>query len=376
MKKKIRVAVLYGGKSGEHEVSLQSGASVIQNLDRTRYEVIPVSIDKSGRWQWNDLQLIEQNRSKALPIFQNSPEMRLAPQTDGRAALEPLRGQAQSFRDIDVFFPVMHGPLCEDGTIQGLLELADVAYVGSGVLGSAAGMDKDVAKRLAIGAGVPVAPYIVLRQGDREAGQSAWLAKAKEKLNLPVFVKPANLGSSVGIHKVKDWSALPDAVEDAFRYDLKVLIEQGVDAREIEVAALEQRSGAALISLPCEIQAQGKHEFYSYEAKYLDDKGARVDLPAKIDAAQTKRVQQLAAEVFQALELEGMARIDFFLDRKSNEFYFNEVNTIPGFTSISMYPKMMEATGVPYQELLNRLVDIALFRHEKKHRLEREFHQP
>ncbi|MGZ3655020.1 MAG: D-alanine--D-alanine ligase family protein [Bdellovibrionota bacterium] len=373
MTKKIRVAVLYGGKSGEHEISLRSGAFIIQNLDRSRFEVIPVSVDKTGRWQWNDLKLIEESRNKTLPIFENAPEMRLAPQHDGRASLEPIQNGKTGMKDIDVFFPIMHGPLCEDGTVQGLLELADVAYVGAGVLGSAIGMDKDVAKRLASSAGVPVAPYITVLKDVFDDDQSESQLRAREHLKLPVFVKPCNMGSSVGVHKVKSWDDLELAIRDAFQYDVKVLVEQGVNCREIEVAALEEKRGRPFITVPCEIITSGKHEFYSYDAKYLDEDGARVDMPAKLEKTETIRVQQLGADVFQALECSGMARIDFFLDRDSNKFYFNEINTIPGFTSISMYPKLMELSGIKPQELLTRLVELALKRQEAKHKLRRDF---
>ncbi|HEY8278488.1 MAG TPA: D-alanine--D-alanine ligase family protein, partial [Bdellovibrionota bacterium] len=334
MTKKIRVAVLYGGKSGEHEVSLRSGAFIIQNLDRTRFEVVPVSVDKSGRWQWNDLKLIEESKNKPLAIYDNAPEMRLAPQQNGQASLEPVRGAGPGMKDIDVFFPIMHGPLCEDGTVQGLLELADVAYVGAGVLGSAIGMDKDVSKRLAAVAGVPVAPYMAAIKDHFDEDPREILAHAKERLKLPVFVKPCNMGSSVGVHKVKEWDKLEAALKDAFQYDVKVLIEEGVNAREIEVAALEQIKGRPFISVPSEIITSSKHEFYSYEAKYLDEDGARIELPAKLETKDVLRAQGLAADVFVALECAGMARIDFFLDRKSGTFFFNEINTIPGFTSI------------------------------------------
>ncbi len=369
MNKKIRVAVLYGGKSGEHEVSLQSGASVIRYLDRDRFEVIPVSIDKSGKWQWNDLKLIESSGSSVLPIFQNSPEMRIQSQPNGKASLQTTSGNT-SFQDIDVFFPVMHGPLCEDGTIQGLLEMANVAYVGSGVLGSAINMDKDVAKRLAAAAGLPVAPFLAVRKED--FSESDVLAKAKELLHLPVFVKPANMGSSVGVHKVKNWQDLIPALNDAFQYDLKVLVEQGIDAREIEVAVLEENP--LFTSVPSEISAGGKHEFYSYEAKYLDADGAKIELPAKISTSQTAEVRNFAAKAFQVLECSGFARVDFFLDRKTEKFYFNEINTIPGFTSISMYPKMMEASGIPYSKLLTRIIELAIAKHDKKLKLKTDFH--
>jgi D-alanine-D-alanine ligase len=374
MTKKIRVAVLYGGRSGEHEVSLQSAASVIANLDRARFEVIPVSIDKNGRWQWNDLQLIEKNLGKSLPIFQNAPEMRLATQPDGRASLEPIAAGAKNFKDIDVFFPVMHGPLCEDGAIQGLLDLGDVAYVGSGVLGSAIGMDKDVAKRLAKAADIPIAAYLPLLKSQFENDSAGIEKKVKDRLSLPLFVKPANMGSSVGVHKVKRWEELLPALQDAFQYDLKVLVEKAVDAREIEVAVLETINGAPFLSLPCEIRATGKHEFYSYESKYMDDKGSEFDMPAKLSTDQIKEVQQYAAAAFQALECGGMVRADFFLDRVTNRFYFNEVNTIPGFTTISMYPKMMAASGISYSELLTRLIELALHRQAQKHQLKRDFH--
>lgn len=373
MTKKIRVAVLYGGKSGEHEVSLRSGAFIIENLDRTRYEVIPVSVDKTGRWQWNDLKLIEESRTKTLPIFQNAPEMRLSPQNDGKASLEPIKNGGTGMKDIDVFFPIMHGPLCEDGAVQGLLELADVAYVGAGVLGSAVGMDKDVAKRLASAAGVPVAPYITVLKEIFDDDQSESMLRAREHLKLPVFVKPCNMGSSVGIHKVKSWDDLETALRDAFQYDVKVLVEQGVNAREIELAALEEKQGRPFITVPCEIITSSKHDFYSYEAKYLDDDGARFEIPAKLEKSQEIRVQQLAADTFLALECSGLARIDFFLDRDSGKFYFNEINTMPGFTSISMYPKLMEASGIKPQELLTRLVESALKRHERRKKLRRDF---
>ena len=362
MKKKV--AVIYGGNSGEHEVSLQSAASVIQHLDREKFEIIPISIDKTGRWQWNDLKLIEQNRGKALPIFANAPEMRLVPHGQGKAHLESSSGKG--FQDIDVVFPVMHGPLCEDGSIQGLLELANVAYVGSGVLGSAIGMDKDIAKRLAQYAGIPVAPFVAVKKG---ANLQEAEARARKELPLPVFVKPANMGSSVGVHKIKRWEDLAAALKDSFQYDSKVLIEQGIDAREVEVAVLD--GNPIFTSVASEIVPSKKHEFYSYDAKYLDQDGASVELPAKLSPQEMQEVQRLAALAFQTLECNGMARVDFFLERGTNKFYFNEVNTIPGFTSISMYPKMMEASGIPYKELLTRLVNLALERQEKRVQLRR-----
>ena len=365
--KKIRVAVLYGGRSGEHEISLRSAASVIENLDRNRYEVIPIGIDKLGKWHLNDVSLIE--NSKPLSIFKDTPEVLLPPNPSGTGLIAMSGGKAQGF---DVIFPVMHGPLCEDGAVQGLLELADVAYVGCGVLASAVGMDKDVAKRLVQAAGIPIAPYLVVKSEAYK--RDAQAALASFKMEFPVFVKPCNMGSSVGVHKVKEAGQLKAAIEDAFQYDTKILIEKGIDGREIEIAGLENSEAGMppLMSVPGEIIPT--HEFYSYESKYLDENGATVQIPAKLTPAQTSDLQRIARAAFIALECEGMARVDFFLDRKTGEFCFNEVNTIPGFTSISLYPKMWEASGIRYADLLSRLIDLAIARHARKLKLKREFH--
>jgi D-alanine-D-alanine ligase len=372
--KKLRVAVLYGGRSGEHEVSLQSAASVINYLDRDRFEIVPVAIDKQGRWHLNDISLLE--GKKSLPVFKDAPKVVLSPNpADPNSGSALIRlGESGEARSIDVVFPVMHGPLCEDGTIQGLLELADLPYVGCGVLASAVAMDKEMTKRVARDAGLPIVSYVSLKHElwKKEKQQSA--KKIETELGYPVFVKPANLGSSVGVHKVKEKSRLNTALEDAFKYDTKVLVEAAVNAREIEVSVLENPDVGAdpLVSVPGEIDPT--HEFYSYEAKYLDEKGATLIIPAKLDAEQTKRVQDVGRRAFSALECEGMARVDMFLDRTSGEIFFNELNTIPGFTSISMYPKLWEASGISYQELLSRLVDLAISRHERKRALAREFH--
>ncbi|HEX4641794.1 MAG TPA: D-alanine--D-alanine ligase family protein, partial [Chthoniobacterales bacterium] len=343
---KLRVAVLYGGRSGEHEVSLQSAASVINNLDRERFEIVPVAIDKQGRWRLNDLSLIE--GQKSLPVFKEAPKVILPPsiaETKSGSALLPLGGGGEG-KAIDVVFPVIHGPLCEDGTIQGLLELADVPYVGCGVLASAIAMDKEMAKRVARDAGIPIVPYLSLKHERWKKDQRATADKIQRELGYPVFVKPANLGSSVGVHKVATADGLGAALEDAFRYDVKVLVETAVDAREIELAVLENAEPGAepLVSVPGEINPT--HEFYSYEAKYLDENGAELIIPAKLDAKQTKDVQQIGQRVFSAIECEGMARVDLLMDRSTGKFYVNELNTIPGFTSISMYPKLWEASGI------------------------------
>jgi D-alanine-D-alanine ligase len=371
--KKIRVAVLYGGRSGEHEVSLQSAASVINHLDRDRFEIVPVAIDKQGRWRLNDISLLE--GKKSLPVFKDAPKVLLPPnvaETSTGSALIQL-GEGGQARAIDVVFPVVHGPLCEDGTIQGLLELADVPYVGCGVLASAIAMDKEMAKRVARDAGVPIVPYIALRheQWNKEKEDAA--QRIGKEFSYPVFVKPANLGSSVGVHKVMEAAELNAALEDAFRYDTKVLVEVAINAREIEISVLEnpEAGGDPLVSVPGEINST--HDFYSYEAKYLDENGAELLIPAKLDPEQTKRAQQIAQKIFSAVEGEGMARVDLLLDRTTGDLFFNELNTIPGFTSISMYPKMWEASGIDYQELLSRLVDLAVSRHKRKKALVREF---
>src|SRR5438067_3574345 len=313
--RKLRVAVLYGGRSGEHEVSLQSAASVITHLDRNRFEIVPVAIDKQGRWHLNDISLLE--GKKSLPVFKDAPKVVLPPNppdTSSGSALIGLAGSGQP-RTIDVVFPVMHGPLCEDGTIQGLLELADVPYVGCGVLASAIAMDKEMAKRVVRDAGLPIVPYVALKEGRWKKDREPAAEDIRRQLGYPVFVKPANLGSSVGVHKVTDAGGLNGALEDAFRYDVKALVETAIDAREIELAVLENPDPGAepLVSVPGEINPT--HEFYSYEAKYLDENGADLIIPAKLDAEQTKRVQEIARRAFSAVEGEGMARVDLLMDR-------------------------------------------------------------
>jgi D-alanine-D-alanine ligase len=372
--RKLRVAVLYGGRSGEHEVSLQSAASVINYLDRDRFEIVPVAIDKQGRWHLNDISRLEGKTS--LPIFKDAPKVVLPPNpvdASSGSALVVLGESREAPRPIDVVFPVLHGPLCEDGTIQGLLELADLPYVGSGVLASAIGMDKEMAKRVARDAGLPIVSYVSLKRDlwKNEKQQSA--KRIEKQLGYPVFVKPANLGSSLGVHKVREESGLNTALEDAFKYDARVLVEAAINAREIEVSVLENPEAGAdpLLSVPGEIEP--RHEFYSYEAKYLDEKGAALIIPAKLDDEQVKKVQEIGRKAFTAIGCEGMARVDLFLDRTSGEMFFNELNTLPGFTSISMYPKLWEASGIGYTELLSRLVDLAMLRHKRKKRLMREF---
>jgi D-alanine-D-alanine ligase len=375
MSQKIRVAVLYGGRSGEHEISLRSAASVIRNLDRSRFEIVPIAIDKQGQWHLVDRDFAEKEaQGSTLSIPAAALPVVLPP--------DPTRGKGKavfvSLKDgsvaatAEAVFPVLHGPLCEDGTIQGILELAEVAYVGCGVLASSVGMDKDMAKRVARDAGIPIVPFVLARAGRWQKGASEIRAQVKKELGFPCFVKPVNMGSSVGVHKVKTEADFDAAMNDAFQYDTKVLVEKAIAAREIEVSALESREHGepARVSVAAEIIPS--HEFYSYEAKYLDEDGAALLIPARISPEQLATVQQIAVKVFEALECEGMSRVDFFLDKVTGQFYFNEVNTIPGFTSISMYPKMWEASGLPYAKLLSELVDLALERHRRKLALKRE----
>lgn len=374
---KIRVAVLYGGRSSEHEISLRSAASVIRNLDRTRFDVVPIGIDHKGQWylgDWGEREVSQTQELCVLAFPENAVVLKPGV-SSGPAQLMPLQAtaraiQAQAF---DVVFPVMHGTHCEDGAIQGLLELGEIPYVGPGVLSSAVGMDKDFSKRLVQASGIAVVPSVTLKKSQWISDREGCLRKVLSTLRTPMFVKPASLGSSVGVHKVKTDADLRSALEDAFQYDLKVLVERAINAREIEFAVLESQNVGELpiVSVPGEIIP--KHEFYSYEAKYLDENGAALELPARLPTELVQKGQEIARTVFQVLECEGMSRVDLFLDRDSGELFFNEINTIPGFTSISMYPKMMEASGVSYSELLTRLIELALKRGERKMQLKREW---
>ncbi len=340
---KLRIAVLFGGRSGEHEVSIRSAASVMTALDRAKYEVTPVAIAKDGRW------LAPAESAKLLPA---ELQPTLSSDTAVTLSREPDRTSG-----IDVVFPVIHGTFGEDGTLQGLLELADVAYVGSGVLGSACGMDKDVMKRLFREAGLPTVEHIALKRGEIDA---RWREGA-ERFGYPVFVKPANLGSSVGVAKAANDDELRAALDDAAQYDRKLIVERGVTGREIEVSVLGNDQPEA--SPPGEIvPTEG---FYDYEAKYVSD-SAKLEIPAKLTAEQTAEVRRLAVKAFQAVECRGLARVDSFLEESTGRFLLNEVNTMPGFTSISMYPKLWEAGGLPYPQLLDRLIDLALESHREK----------
>lgn len=339
---KLRVVVLFGGRSGEHEVSIRSAASVMAALDRSRYEVIPLGIAKSG--QWLDPAL----SAKLLPTAECGL---LATQAQPYFSRQP--GASAGF---DVVFPVLHGPFGEDGAVQGFLELGAIPYVGSGVLGSACGMDKDVMKRLFRERGLATVDHLCLLQGRRQEGIEA----IERRFGYPLFVKPANLGSSVGISRAADRDQLAAALDTAAEFDRKIIVEPEVVGREIECAVLGNDAPQA--SLPGEIVTQA--EFYDYETKYITDDAALV-IPAALDEDRIAAIQRLAVEAFQAVECAGLARVDFFIEESSGRIVLNEVNTMPGFTSISMYPKLWEASGLPYAALLDRLIALALERREQ-----------
>src|SRR6266566_2065572 len=342
-KKRLRIGVLFGGRSGEHEVSLASAASVIRGLDPDKYESVPIGISKEGHW------LIGSAAQKLLPDVLKGGRRVVMAADPTDAALIPL-DRSEMGQRLDVIFPVMHGTYGEDGTIQGLLDLAGLPFVGAGVLGSAIGMDKDVSKRLLQAAKIPVVPWITVYRTDWERDPKAIQKEIEAKFKYPVFVKPAALGSSVGMTKVHSRAELAPALSLASEFAMKILVEKSVNAREIEVSVLGNHDPKA--SVPGEIVPH--REFYDYTAKYLEE-GTQLLIPAKLKRAQVKTIQKYAIEAFRALELSGMARVDFFLERTAGKIYLNEVNTIPGFTSISMYPKMWEASGIPFRELIDKL---------------------
>lgn len=358
MKKKLRVGILFGGKSAEHEVSLQSARNVANALDPNKYETVLIGINKEGAWLAPGVseRYLALASSKPTRAPEKSREVvMLAP--SGGGILTRNSGAVEG--RIDVVFPVLHGPLGEDGTVQGLLKLANVPFVGAGVLGSAVGMDKDVMKRLLRDAGLPIGKFVVIHAHDK-----AKFADMKAQLGLPLFVKPANLGSSVGVSKVATEAEFKYALKHAFEFDTKVLIEEFIDGREIECAVLGNEKPVA--SVPGELML--KSEFYSYEAKYLDLAAMTPRIPASLSKETTLKVQELAVAAFKALCCEGMGRVDFFVT-KDGRVLVNEINTIPGFTNISMYPKMWEASGLPYAKLIDRLIALAIERHEKEKQL-------
>jgi D-alanine-D-alanine ligase len=355
-KKRLRVGVLFGGRSGEHEVSLASAASVIRGLDPDKYEAVLIGITKEGHW------LIGTGAQKTpAEVLRGGQRVMLAADPT-EAVLVPLDRSGGGQR-VDVVFPVLHGTFGEDGTVQGLLDLAGLPYVGAGVLGSAIAMDKDVAKRLCQLAKIPVVPWLTVQRADWERDRKGVQAAIERKFRYPVFVKPAMLGSSVGMSKVHSRKELAPALDLAADFAMKILVERAVTAREIEVSVLG--NAAAQASVPGEIVPH--REFYDYAAKYLEE-GTQLLIPAKLQPAQVRKIQELAVRAFHALELSGMARVDFFLEKRGGKLFLNEVNTIPGFTSISMYPKLWESSGIPFRELIDRLIALALEQHREKTR--------
>ncbi len=356
--KKLRVGVIFGGRSGEHEVSLASAASVIRALDPEKYEAVPIGISKDGRW------LVGTGAQKMLPEVLKSGERVSLPPDPTSASLVPLTpSPGHPSITVDVMFPVLHGTFGEDGTVQGLLELAGLPYVGAGVLASAVGMDKDVQKRLFAEAGLPIVPFLVVRRSEWERDRAAVIKAVKKKFKFPVFVKPATLGSSVGMTRVKAAHQLGAAIEMAGEFCLKIMVEKAVTAREIEVSVLGNDDVRA--SIPGEILPH--REFYDYTAKYLEQ-GTRLLIPAPLKKKQVATFQEYAVRAFKAIDGTGMARCDFFLENRTGKIFINELNTIPGFTSISMYPKMWEASGLPYSKLIDRLIELAFELHREKAR--------
>jgi D-alanine-D-alanine ligase len=355
--KRLRVGVIFGGRSGEHEVSLASAASVIRALDPEKYEAVPIGIGKDGRW------FIGTPAQKMLPDVLRQGHRVMLSADPSVGALLPMEERAAGSQRVDVIFPVLHGTFGEDGTVQGLLDLAGLPYVGSGVIGSAVGMDKDMAKRLFLQAGLPTGDFLAVLRSEWEKGRERIMKAVAKKFRFPVFVKPATLGSSVGMTKVHKREELAAALDLAAEFAQKILVERNIRGREIEVSVLGNDEPEA--SIPGEIIPH--REFYDYTAKYLEE-GTRLEIPAKLTKTQVRRFQEYAVRAFRCLECRGMARVDFFLEKPSGRIYLNEINTIPGFTSISMYPKLWEASGIPYRDLIDRLVQLALAENREKQR--------
>ena len=389
--KKVRVGVLFGGRSGEHEVSLLSAASVVNAIDKEKYEVVPIGITKDGRWltaaaaeallqgkphhESKHLRAGDPDATPGAAVLASGEAVVVPPEPVHPASrtLTPFQSDATALRraadraiNVDVIFPVLHGTFGEDGTIQGLLELADIPYVGAGVLGSAAGMDKDIMKSLFRAAGLPIVKHVTILRSDWDADPKKTEKIIDRSLKYPVFVKPANLGSSVGISKARTKKELGPAIYEAAKFDRKIVIEQGVGgakqkAREIECSVLGNDRPQA--SVPGEIVPI--KEFYDYAAKYLDE-GSELIIPAKLTKPETKKVQELAMRAFQAVDCAGLARVDFLMDPKTRKLFVNEINTMPGFTAISMYPKLWAATGLSYSDLIDRLIQLGIERHDDK----------
>ncbi|MFR0689642.1 D-alanine--D-alanine ligase [Enterobacterales bacterium AE_CKDN230030158-1A_HGKHYDSX7] len=359
---KLRVGVIFGGRSAEHEVSLQSAKNIVDALDRERFEPVLIGIDKEGRWHLNDASdyLLNQENPALIALNRSHRELAVVP---GKAEQQLVEtGSRQLLDAVDVIFPIVHGTQGEDGCLQGLLRMADIPFVGSDVLGSAICMDKDVSKRLLRDAGIAITPFVTLTRAN--AARTPF-AEAQRKLGLPLFIKPANMGSSVGVSKVEDEPAYDEAVRLALAFDDKVLVESAVKGREIECAVLGNEQP---IASGCGEIVVGSG-FYSYDSKYIDEDAAKVVVPADIPAEASERIRQLAVEAFLALECSGLARVDVFLT-DSGEVLINELNSLPGFTRISMYPKLWQAAGMTYSELVSRLIDLAIERHARRRNLQ------
>ncbi len=365
MKEKIKVAIIFGGKSAEHEISIISAKNVIDAIDKEKYEIVPIGIDKDGTWYLNEQSkfILESSNPKLAKINKANEKVALVA-TNNSNELMSITGNKNKGK-IDVAFPILHGPYGEDGSIQGLFRMANIPYVGADVLGSAMGMDKDILKRLIRDAKIPTPKFEAF---DKISIKNTSFKKLTETIGLPIFIKPANLGSSVGISKTSSEEGFKKAVNIAFEYDKKIICEESITGREIECSVLGNEEPIA--SLPGEIVV--KSEFYSYETKYLDEGAATLEIPAKLPEEIIKKIQEYAVKVFKVLCCQGMARVDFFL-RNDNEILVNEINTIPGFTKISMYPKLWEASGISYTELIDRLIQLAIERFNKEQKLNTSF---
>jgi len=368
MNEKIRLGVIFGGRSGEHEVSLMSAKSVLAVLDLQKYEVTQIGIARDGVW-WSGVDVLHAFE-KGITTGLNRVAIMAEPGNTMLYRRNPKGGieELTPLTDLDAIFPVLHGTFGEDGTLQGLLELADVAYVGAGVLGSSVGMDKGLFKDIMRANQIPIVDWVISTRKEININIGSIIAKAEKMSAYPLFVKPANLGSSVGISKCKNRSDLMGGILDAARYDRRILIEQGLNAREIEISVLGNEN--ANVSVPGEIRPSD--EFYSYRAKYIDGKSELI-IPAPLTPELTKQIQDIALRVYRAIDCAGMARIDFLLDKETHKLYVNEVNTIPGFTSISMYPKLWEASGLAYPQLINQLIELAMDRKQERDKCERTY---
>jgi len=365
---RIRVAVLFGGRSGEHEVSLASARSVMAALDKDKYEVFPVGIDRTGRWitQGDPMELLSSGHLSEPEPTASAEQVSLTATRNGR---ELVPGTATAhFPVVDVVIPVLHGTYGEDGTVQGLLELADLAYVGAGVLGSAVGMDKLVQKAVLAAQGIPVVSHVGVLRARWRSEPEVVIGEIESRLAYPIFTKPANAGSSVGVAKAHNREELTRGLNLAARFDRKIIAEAGVDAREIECSVLGNDDPIA--SVPGEVIPS--NEFYDYAAKYIDN-ASQLEIPARLTPEQTRRVQSLAVQAFRAIDCAGLARVDFFLERSTGQILVNELNTMPGFTEISMYPKLWEASGLPYPQLLDRLIELAIERREDQRQSETRY---